>query len=110
MAKDTRFKPGQSGNPGGRPKMPEDLQAKIRDLCPVAVGRLQEHMASSDARISLDACKAILERAYGKPVTPVETKFETDAPGAHLAALTALAQKRASHTQPADDIPTVGNA
>ena len=28
---ESQYKPGQSGNPGGRPKEPEDLNAKIRD-------------------------------------------------------------------------------
>ena len=39
-----KFKPGQSGNPSGRPKLPEDLK-KARRLNQIEVGRLMNRFS-----------------------------------------------------------------
>lgn len=49
------FKPGQSGNPGGRPKLPEELKT-IHAHSPVEVSRV----ISKYARMSFDELKEIL--------------------------------------------------
>jgi hypothetical protein len=74
----TSFKSGISGNPGGRPKRAQtiearriivDVKALARECAPEAISTLEEIMldpkAPSAARIG--AATAILDRAFGKP-------------------------------------------
>jgi hypothetical protein len=66
------FKPGQSGNPGGRPKKtPEQKDAleAIRDLAPNAPAVLMDIMnnPTAPAAARLKAVEMILDRTYGKP-------------------------------------------
>lgn len=66
-----RFKPGQSGNPNGRPKKtPEQKDAlqAIRDLAPQAAQELSNilHDESASHAVKLKAIDMILERTYGK--------------------------------------------
>lgn len=67
-----RFKKGQSGNPGGRPK----LEGEIRDLAqkhgPAALNRLVELMSSVNERVAVIAAQAVLDRAYGKPAQALQ--------------------------------------
>jgi hypothetical protein len=69
------FARGQSGNPGGRPKMTPELR-EVEDLArkasPAAVKRLVEWMNSDNARASVAACNAILDRGFGRPTQPTE--------------------------------------
>jgi HEAT repeat protein len=91
---DTRFKPGQSGNPGGRKPLPEELKARLRDLSPKAVDALEQALESADDRVRISAATALLDRAYGKPQQQTDVNMNVDAAQAHLAALVALARKR----------------
>jgi hypothetical protein len=61
------FKPGQSGNPGGRTASFAECQRLAREASPDAMRRLIELMASPDERVALMAADKILERAWGKP-------------------------------------------
>lgn len=74
----TSFKPGQSGNPGGRPKLtPEehDALAMAKQFAPDAIRALHEiatsKTASDKARVT--AAEAIINRVYGKPKETVES-------------------------------------
>jgi len=67
------FAPGQSGNPGGRPK----ASAKVRDLAREHTERALQVLVeiategeSEAARVA--AANAILDRGYGKPSQPVD--------------------------------------
>ena len=63
-----KFKPGLSGNPGGRPKVLADIQELARQHAPTAItelGRLAVKAKSETARIA--ACRELLDRGYGKP-------------------------------------------
>lgn len=65
------FKPGQSGNPNGRPKRTEaekDALEQIRKLAPDVPGLLKSIMQDEKASPAyrLKAAEMILDRAYGK--------------------------------------------
>ena len=66
------FKPGQSGNPGGRPRRTDeerDALEEIRKLAADVPGKLKTLL--NDKRtppaVRLKACEIILDRTYGKP-------------------------------------------
>lgn len=69
------FQPGRTGNPGGRPKLPEDVK-HVRELArqytedaiSALVGVIKK--SSSDAaRVS--AANVLLDRGWGKPEQPL---------------------------------------
>ena len=66
----TPFQAGQSGNPGGRPKIPEEVREATRAACPEAVQLLVKIMRDEKQKTAyrLDAAKTLLDRGYGKPV------------------------------------------
>ena len=73
----TSFKPGQSGNPAGRPKQtPEQRDAlqMIRELAPAAAEQLREMITNpvTGQAARLRAIEIILERTYGKPDAHIE--------------------------------------
>lgn len=61
-----KFKPGASGNPGGRPK---GIAALAREHKDKAVQVLVDGMDSKDQRVQIAAAREILDRGFGKPVT-----------------------------------------
>ena len=76
-----QFKPGDTGNPAGRPRLPPELITKLRGCCPEVVDRLIELTSSHEGDIALRACEALLNRAYGKPRETVG--FEDDGADVH---------------------------
>ena len=60
------FKPGISGNPGGRPK---GIAAKAREHTDKAMDVLVEAMSDDDRRVQVSAAKEILDRGWGKPLS-----------------------------------------
>lgn len=67
------WKPGQSGNPSGRPKKsPEmkDLERRCRESAEDALALLLEMVndASAPRRDRLYAAREILDRGFGKPI------------------------------------------
>src|ERR1700730_15443547 len=73
-ATSTSFKPGQSGNPSGGPRILADVQNAARDYSAEAIETLARIMRNpktpAPARISA-AC-ALLARGYGKPLQTVD--------------------------------------
>lgn len=63
-----RFRPGQSGNPGGQPKGLADVKAAAREHTAEAIAtlvRLMRRGKSEQARIA--AARELLDRGYGRP-------------------------------------------
>ena len=82
------FKPGQSGNPGGRGGEYYEAQEICRDAAPEAARVIIELLQSDDDRVRLMAAKEIFDRAFGRP-KEFNPKGEPDA----LAGLTSAQQK-----------------
>jgi len=60
------FRKGESGNPGGRPKVEGHVRELARRQGPRAIRRLTELMQSPNERVAVAACQALLDRGYGK--------------------------------------------
>ena len=97
MERDERghWLPGRSANPGGRPGVPEEIKATLRELSPRAVERLGELLDSDDERIRLEAAKAILDRHLGRPAIQADISLRSGSADGHLAALIEVARRRA---------------
>ncbi len=59
------FKPGQSGNPGGRPR---GIAALARAHTDRAVEVLVEGMEDADHKVRIAAAREVLDRGWGKPL------------------------------------------
>jgi hypothetical protein len=74
------FRPGQSGNPGGRPrKTPEqrEIEELARSKSRAAILRLAAIIRDGKDADAIRACEAILARAFGRP----EQKQESEVKG-----------------------------
>jgi hypothetical protein len=60
------WKPGQSGNPGGRHKVTEAMRL-CRELTPDAVATLAANLKDKNGQVSNMAAKILLEQAWGRP-------------------------------------------
>lgn len=70
------FKPGQSGNPGGMHKDTAEMRALCRALTAEAIKTLEQIMLAGESEGSrVQAAQAILDRAWGKPVTETEQRI-----------------------------------
>jgi hypothetical protein len=73
------FKKGESGNPGGRPKVIAELRALARAQAPDAIkelARLAIKARSETARVA--AIRELLDRGYGKTAQTLATENEAD--------------------------------
>lgn len=72
----TAFKPGESGNPGGRPKKTEEqrtLEAMCRERTTEALATVLTIMAEGEnERNKLSAAQFVIERGWGKAVQAME--------------------------------------
>lgn len=79
QATSTSFKPGQSGNPRGRPKMTDaekDVLAEIKSLAADVPDKLRALLdgKKTPAAVKLKAIELILDRTYGKPDSTVRVE------------------------------------
>lgn len=88
----TSFKPGKSGNPGGRPKKTDEertLEAMCREHTLLALATVLAIMDAGEIeRNRLAAAQFIIERGWGKAVQAVE---HSGSIGLHETALEELA-------------------
>lgn len=68
------FVKGQVANPGGRPKIPEDIKQAFKDLTPKAIETLQKILDDDNAKYAdkIKAAEIIMDRGYGKPTQALD--------------------------------------
>ena len=72
------FQRGQSGNPGGHPKLPADIRESFKAKAPEALEVLTRCLQSGDDRVAMMAAQAILDRGYGRPTQSIDANITED--------------------------------
>jgi len=72
------FHRGESGNPGGRPRLPADIREAFKAKAPQALEVLTRCLQSDDDRIAMMAAQAILDRGYGRPTQSIDANINDD--------------------------------
>lgn len=75
-ANSTSFKPGRSGNPGGRPKDVGEVADLAKQHTETAISRLVDWMISDNAKASVAAAQALLDRGWGRPAQAVNASLQ----------------------------------
>lgn len=65
--------PGNALNPTGRPRIVREIQTLARSAAPDAFAKVVALSNSKDERVALAASQEILNRAFGKPLTSVQS-------------------------------------
>ena len=76
----TAWRPGRSGNPGGRPRIVKEIRELARQHGAAAIERLRDLMHSSNGGVAVRAASELLDRGYGRPSQSVEPPQEEIAP------------------------------
>lgn len=84
-----QFKPGQSGNPSGRPRRAQAVEELARSFASAAINALAASLG--DPRTRVAAAVALLDRGYGKPRQSHEFNHHLTAASASDAELLAIA-------------------
>jgi hypothetical protein len=79
------FKPGQSGNPGGRAHMPEELKIKLRNEIPKVIDFWIKAYTDTSENFSNrnKAAENLIYYGYGKPKESVEVEHISEAVESH---------------------------
>lgn len=80
-------------NPGGRPKIDEEVKAILKAATPNAARTLVELLDDKDAKIRLRASELVLDRVYGKATQAVDVHV-TDVAKVHMQALQEIEARR----------------
>ena len=75
----TSFKPGQSGNPNGRPKIPDEFKELAKKYSVDALKKVISIMEDREAenRDQLRASEIIMDRAWGKSQQSIDVVATT---------------------------------
>lgn len=65
--RNSSWRPGQSGNPKGRPKPEVDIAALAREHGPRCIAVVAKLLSDNDHKIRLAAAIALLDRGWGRP-------------------------------------------
>jgi hypothetical protein len=93
---DSQFRPGQSGNPGGRPKGERSVREIAQQHTIEAMETLVHVMRTGKNSERVQAATALLDRGWGKPTQSVEMT------GSNATLVDLLVSLNNSHT---DDSP-----
>ena len=85
----TAWKPGQSGNPNGRPKPEVDIAALARVHGPKCIDVVARMLSDKDGKLRLAAATALLDRGFGRPNQSVDVNT-TSVLELHLVAARAI--------------------
>jgi hypothetical protein len=83
---DTKFKPGQSGNPNGRPKKLPELEVLLAEVLSdekdgtEAAKAILMALRAKAVKGDIRAAEVLLDRAYGKAKQSSEVSIKTDQP------------------------------
>ena len=83
-----RFKPGVSGNSGGRPKAVREVEALARQRTAEAIGTLVHWMRSDNGAAAVKAAALLLDRGWGRAPVEVTVEDVTPQPKPDLSRLT----------------------
>lgn len=72
------FKKGRSGNPNGRPVIPQEVKEMLRAATPKAARLLIDTIEDDKAKLEtrLDCAKTVLDRVYGKASQPIDGEID----------------------------------
>src|SRR5579884_4019901 len=71
-ASSSAWKPGQSGNPRGRPTVAAEIRDLARNHAREAIERLVALVQSDNPQVALRAAEALLDRGYGRPMQAIQ--------------------------------------
>lgn len=74
-----KFVKGVSGNPNGRPAMPDEVKEMLKAATPRAAQLLIDVIDDTEQPINLriDCANKVIERIYGKPNQPIDGELVT---------------------------------
>ena len=76
-----KFRKGQSGNPGGRPKVLGEVQELARQYAPKAIVELARlALKAKNETVRIAAIRELLDRGYGRPRQAMEVSVPADNP------------------------------
>jgi len=77
-----KFQPGKTGNPGGRPSLPEEFKLLARSASIPALKTCIEIVNNPKCKPNerVKAAEIVLDRAWGKPIQGVDLSFDPKKP------------------------------
>ena len=89
-----RWKPGESGNPSGRPKLPITAKDRLVSMLPNALDTLQQLINDESAKpeTRLRAAEIVLDRNLGRAVVPIMAEVVSDKKDMTLSEMIAAAK------------------